>query len=71
MIFSTYKTPLISLSMLLIALSTISVAVGGEREPIANILSAQEARQGWTILFDVQSTEQWRGVHVANFPSVG
>lgn len=37
----------------------------------ANVLSDQEKMDGWQLLFDGQSTEQWRGLNSDTFPDSG
>ena len=39
--------------------------------PPQNILSAQEIKAGWKLLFDGRSTEGWRGFQRAGFPDHG
>lgn len=36
-----------------------------------NTLSEQEKQEGWELLFDGTSTDQWRGAHQENFPEKG
>mgnify|MGYP001798449916 FL=1 len=36
-----------------------------------NTLTEQERQEGWTLLFDGQSTENWRGAHKDAFPEQG
>lgn len=36
-----------------------------------NALSNQEKKEGWVLLFDGSSTEQWRGAHKDHFPQAG
>ena len=36
-----------------------------------NILSNPEKQEGWSLLFDGQSTDQWRGAFAADFPARG
>lgn len=38
---------------------------------LVNTLSEAERRQGWRLLFDGRSTDQWRGVKLDDFPARG
>ncbi|MGK7397738.1 MAG: 3-keto-disaccharide hydrolase [Candidatus Cyclobacteriaceae bacterium M3_2C_046] len=38
---------------------------------VPNTLSEQEKAQGWTMLFDGNTTNGWRGAHSESFPDVG
>lgn len=38
---------------------------------INNVLSNAERDEGWTLLFDGQTTDQWRGAFAAEFPKRG
>jgi len=40
------------------------------RSPL-NSLSAQEKKEGWELLFNGKSTENWRGINQKSFPSTG
>ncbi|MEL6865935.1 MAG: DUF1080 domain-containing protein [Bacteroidota bacterium] len=42
-----------------------------EAPPAINQLTEAEKAAGWTLLFDGQSTDQWRSYNGENFPSVG
>lgn len=46
--------------------NTASSEMAGDNE-----LSDQEQQEGWSLLFDGQSTEQWRGAHQESFPENG
>lgn len=50
--------------------SPAEVAVASE-EAGDNTLTEQERADGWTLLFDGQSTNNWRGVHKDAFPEQG
>jgi len=50
--------------------SPAEVAVVAE-ETGDNTLTDQEQQDGWTLLFDGQSTNNWRGVHKDAFPEQG
>ena len=36
-----------------------------------NALSAEEQKEGWQLLFDGESTDQWRGINQDTFPETG
>lgn len=43
-----------------------------ERKPApVNVLTAQEKRDGWKLLFDGETTQNWRGINRTNFPEQG
>lgn len=48
------------------AVSTANAESGGD-----NTLTDEEKQQGWTLLFDGNSTDQWRGAHQEAFPEKG
>ena len=36
-----------------------------------NVLTEQEVREGWKLLWDGKTTEGWRGAKLAGFPAKG
>ncbi len=54
----------------LIAMSAVAVGCASE-EAAPNTLTKQEIKDGWELLFDGESTDQWRGAHRDHFPENG
>ncbi|MEX0661110.1 MAG: DUF1080 domain-containing protein [Balneolaceae bacterium] len=63
---------LVTLFTLLIAI-TIYGCETAEPEETAemNELTEAEIEEGWTLLFDGESTDQWRGYNMDSFPEIG
>ncbi len=36
-----------------------------------NVLTPEEKKEGWTLLFDGHSTKNWRGINMKSFPQKG
>jgi len=54
---------------LCLALALVACKQGGEAKP--NTLTDAEKAEGWTLLFDGQTTSGWRGAHRDAFPDHG
>jgi sugar phosphate isomerase/epimerase len=56
-----------------IIIITIMAAMGFAREAKSqdNTLTAQEAGEGWQLLWDGKTTDDWRGAKIATFPTHG
>ena len=55
--------------LVVLALSTISISLQGQAT--INTLTKKETKEGWKLLFDGKSPDQWRAVHKDKFPSSG
>ena len=50
---------------------TEAVNTASTEDQTENTLSSDEQQNGWELLFDGNSVDQWRGVHKENFPEKG
>ncbi len=55
------------LGMLLVVLFSACI----RKEPAANVLTGEEKREGWKLLFDGVTTQGWRGAYMDTFPAKG
>ncbi|MGQ8335480.1 3-keto-disaccharide hydrolase [Sunxiuqinia sp. A32] len=61
-----------TISKFLLALFLISIFFGcQEKEVPVNTLSKSEIKDGWELLFDGHSMDQWRGYHKSDLPEIG
>jgi len=64
-----YKEILL-LAILITSLVSVNV-IAQSKETSANILTKQEIREGWMLLFDGKTTKGWRGANKDKFPDKG
>jgi len=60
-----------SASAALIAIAACAATAFAQNDETINTLTPAEKAAGWTLLFDGESTEHWRGYNRESFPSTG
>lgn len=66
MLLCTLKT--FEVDMLLVLLVLLAIPSAFAAEPAHNRLSAEEQAEGWTLLFDGETSRGWDGLHGTAFP---